>query len=50
LLAGFRGGGTDVTLMRIMDGLSAFPPLVLALAVVGVLGADLQNAIPPSRS
>jgi peptide/nickel transport system permease protein len=45
LLAGFRGGGTDVTLMRIMDGLSAFPPLVLALAVVGVLGADLQNAI-----
>jgi peptide/nickel transport system permease protein len=45
LLAGFRGGATDVTLMRIIDGLSAFPPLVLALAVVGVLGADLQNAI-----
>ena len=45
LLAGFRGGGTDVTLMRVMDGLSAFPPLVLALAVVGVLGAQLENAI-----
>ena len=45
LLAGFRGGGTDVTLMRIMDGLSSFPPLVLALAVAGVLGADLENAI-----
>ncbi len=45
LLAGFRGGGTDVTLMRVMDGLSAFPPLVLALAVVGVLGAGLGNAI-----
>ena len=45
LLAGFRGGGTDATLMRIMDGLSSFPPLVLALAVAGVLGADLENAI-----
>ena len=45
LLAGFRGGGTDVTLMRIMDGLASFPPLVLALAVVGVLGAGLENAI-----
>jgi peptide/nickel transport system permease protein len=28
-----------------MDGLSAFPPLVLALAVVGMLGAGLGNAI-----
>ena len=45
LLAGFRGGGTDVTLMRIMDGLASFPPLVLALAVVGMLGAGLQNAV-----
>ena len=45
LLAGFRGGGVDVTLMRVMDGLASFPPLVLALAVVGMLGAGLQNAI-----
>jgi oligopeptide/dipeptide ABC transporter ATP-binding protein len=45
LLAGFRGGGTDVTLMRVMDGLASFPPLVLALAVVGVLGAGLENVI-----
>ena len=45
LLAGFRGGGVDVTLMRIMDGLASFPPLVLALAVVGMLGAGLENAI-----
>ncbi len=45
LFAGFRGGGADVTVMRIMDGLAAFPPLVLALAVVGMLGAGLQNAI-----
>ena len=45
LLAGFRGGGVDITLMRIMDGLASFPPLVLALAVVGMLGAGLENAI-----
>jgi peptide/nickel transport system permease protein len=45
LLAGFRGGATDNVLMRIMDALSSFPPLVLALAVVGVLGPGLENAV-----
>ncbi len=45
LLAGFRGGGVDLFSMRVMDGISAFPPLVLALAVVGMLGAGLGNAI-----
>jgi peptide/nickel transport system permease protein len=45
LLAGFRGRGTDNVLMRIMDGLASFPPLVLALAVVGVLGPGLENAV-----
>ena len=45
LIAGFRGGGLDFTIMRILEGLASFPPLVLALAVVGLLGAGLQNAI-----
>jgi peptide/nickel transport system permease protein len=45
LLAGFRGGATDNVLMRIMDALSSFPALVLALAVVGVLGPGLENAV-----
>jgi oligopeptide/dipeptide ABC transporter ATP-binding protein len=45
LLAGFRGGATDNVLMRIMDALSSFPTLVLALAVVGVLGNSLRNAV-----
>ena len=49
LLAGFRGGGVDVTLMRIMDGLASFPPLVLALAVVGMLGAGSRTPSSPSR-
>jgi oligopeptide/dipeptide ABC transporter ATP-binding protein len=45
LLAGFRGGATDNILMRIMDALSSFPTLILALAVVGVLGNSLRNAV-----
>jgi peptide/nickel transport system permease protein len=45
LVAGFRGGTTDNVLMRIMDALSSFPALVLALAVVGVLGPGLENAV-----
>ncbi len=45
LLAGFRGGRTDNLLMRLMDALASFPPLVLALAVVAFLGPGLQNAV-----
>jgi peptide/nickel transport system permease protein len=45
LLAGFRGGGTDNLLMRLMDALASFPPLVLALAVVAILGRGLMNAV-----
>jgi peptide/nickel transport system permease protein len=32
----------DDVVMRIMDGLLAFPILVLALAIVAVLGPDLR--------
>jgi peptide/nickel transport system permease protein len=35
----------DGIIMRIMDGLASFPPLVLALAVVGILGPGLENAV-----
>ncbi|MEX1146353.1 MAG: ABC transporter permease, partial [Acidimicrobiia bacterium] len=45
LLAGFRGGGTDNLLMRLMDALASFPPLVLALAIVAILGPGLMNAV-----
>ncbi len=44
LLAGYRGGQTDNVLMRVMDGGLSFPPLVLALAVVAVLGPGINNA------
>lgn len=45
LVSGFAGGRIDGVIMRIMDGLLAFPMLVLALAIVAVLGPDLLNAM-----
>ena len=45
LASGYVGGRTDNVLMRLMDGLLAFPLLVLALGVIAVLGPDLINAI-----
>jgi len=43
LIAGYFGGWRDHVLMRIMDALFAFPPLVLALTVAALLGASLLN-------
>ncbi|MEI4483178.1 MULTISPECIES: ABC transporter permease [unclassified Phyllobacterium] len=45
LLAGYVGGRTDNALMRLMDGFLTFPPLLLGVAVVGLLGPDLQNVM-----
>ncbi|GAA3337244.1 ABC transporter permease [Amorphoplanes nipponensis] len=45
LLAGYAGGWADSLLMRVIDGLLAFPLLVLALAVVAALGPGLRNAL-----
>ena len=43
--AGFLSGGTDNGIMRVMDVLLAFPALLLAIAIVSVLGPGLQNAL-----
>jgi len=43
-LAGYAGGKLDNLLMRIMDVLLAFPALLLAIAIVTVLGSGLLNA------
>src|SRR6185503_12278421 len=43
LIAGYFGGWRDHLLMRVMDALFAFPPLVLALTVAALLGASLLN-------
>ncbi|MET7950137.1 ABC transporter permease [Micromonospora sp. NPDC005324] len=45
LIAGYRGGWLDALLMRAVDGLLAFPLLVLALTVVAALGPGLRNAL-----
>ncbi|MBN2304215.1 MAG: ABC transporter permease subunit [Anaerolineae bacterium] len=44
-IAGFAGGWADNVIMRIMDVMLAFPPLILAIAVVTVLGPGLINAL-----
>ena len=42
---GWRGGVLDTVLMRASDVFLAFPGLVFALAVAGVLGGGMQNAV-----
>lgn len=44
-LAGYIGGWVDNLIMRFMDVLLAFPSLLLAIAIVTVLGRGLQNAL-----
>jgi peptide/nickel transport system permease protein len=44
VLSGYLGKKTDLILMRIMDILLAFPPLLLAMAIVSGLGPSLVNA------
>ena len=44
-VAGYFGGWTDQILMRITDIFLAFPKLILALALVAVLGRGLENAV-----
>lgn len=45
VIAGYFGGWMDAVLMRIADMMLAFPGLVLALAVAGIMGASIKNAI-----
>jgi ABC-type dipeptide/oligopeptide/nickel transport system permease subunit len=44
-IAAYAGGAVDNILMRIMDVLMAFPSLLLAIAIVSVLGTGLINAL-----
>ncbi|MGV8954167.1 MAG: nickel transporter permease [Cypionkella sp.] len=44
-VAGYFGGWIDVILMRITDIFLAFPKLILALALVAVLGPGMENAV-----
>lgn len=44
-IGGYVGGWLDNVIMRVMDVLLAFPSLLLAIAIVTVLGRGLQNAL-----
>jgi peptide/nickel transport system ATP-binding protein len=43
LIAGFFRGKVDAVIMRIMDAMFSFPPLILALTVAALLGASLND-------
>jgi peptide/nickel transport system permease protein len=43
LMAGYYGGIIDSLLMRLMDIMLAFPGILLALAIVSILGPSLAN-------
>ena len=45
LIAGFFRGVVEVALMRLMDIMLALPSLLLAVAVVAILGPGLMNAM-----
>jgi peptide/nickel transport system permease protein len=45
LLAGWRGGWFDSLVMRFVDGLLAFPTLLLAISITAALGPRLENAM-----
>ncbi|MCG8351351.1 MAG: ABC transporter permease subunit [Chloroflexales bacterium] len=44
-IAGMSGGIVDIVLMRLVDVLMALPSIVLAIAIVGVLGPGFQNLV-----
>ena len=45
LISGFFSGKTDVAVMRLTDALLSIPPLVLAIAIAGILGPGTRNLI-----
>ena len=45
LLSGYKGGWVDTVIMRFMDGMFAFPFVLLAIVLMTVLGDGLKNVI-----
>ena len=45
MLAGWFGGAADTAVMRLADVFLAFPQMVLAIAVAGILGGGMFNAM-----
>lgn len=45
IVAGYAGGAVNMGIMRVMDVFYAFPSVLLAVAISGVLGAGLMNSL-----
>lgn len=45
MIAGYVSGAVDAVVMRVVDALQSFPPILLAMALVAVLGSGLVNAM-----
>ena len=45
VISGYVGGAIDSVLMRLVDGILSIPTLLLLMAIIGVLGPGLRNAM-----
>jgi len=45
LISGYLGRATDAIASRVTDGLMAIPPLIFAIAIIGMLGPGLSKAM-----
>ncbi|HSE39541.1 MAG TPA: nickel transporter permease [Acidobacteriota bacterium] len=45
LIGGYRGGWLDEVIMRLADVLLSFPGILLAIALMAILGPSLQNVV-----
>lgn len=45
LVAGYYGGALDMVISRLMDILFAFPAILLAIALMAVLGSNIRNVM-----
>lgn len=45
LVAGYRGGWVDTLIMRFVDIMLAFPSILLAIAIVAVIGPGIDNVM-----
>lgn len=45
VISGYFGGKVDMVIMRISDLMISFPGMILAIAVAGIMGGSLVNAV-----
>lgn len=45
ILSGYVGGTFDLVLQRIVDAIIPFPPIILGMAIISVMGTSVNNVI-----